>query len=153
MFYNIANRNCKCLRNGGFIHNNYTDFPIPGTYFLYSICQYMYNKHKIYELKLRFLSAKSKKTIPVNGLYMCAILNFATMGEKNPSKNIMDSTGIIMEAGGSTFFSSKLHKINKNNYSSSWISYNYYPNIVLIMNTKGQVTLLRNLRKSYQTFK
>ena len=86
MFYNIANRNCKCLRNGGFIHNNYTDFPIPGTYFLYSICQYMYNKHKIYELKLRFLSAKSKKTIPVNGLYMCAILNFATMGKKNPLK-------------------------------------------------------------------
>ena len=148
MFYNIANRNCKCLRNGGFIHNNYIDFPIPGTYFLYSICQYMYNwvKVKISQCKVKE-NDSSKWPVHVCDSKLC------NYGQKKPSKNIMDSTGIIMEAGGSTFFSSKLHKINKNNYSSSWISYNYYPNIVLIMNTKGQVTLLRNLRKSYQTFK
>ena len=58
----------------------------------------------------------------VNGLYMCAILNFATMGKKT-SQNIMDSMGIIMEAGGSTFFSSKLHKFNKNIYILDFLQF------------------------------
>ena len=37
-------------------------------------------------------------------------------------------------------------------YFHKWLRYHQYLNRILIVNTKGQVTLLRNKWKSYQTF-